>query len=84
MPGYFILKNQHSPSTARQRLKAIQEFTQLGSGYQLATRDMEIRGVGNLLGAEQSGQMDVIGFDSVYGNAARSDRRDSRTRNSPS
>ncbi len=48
---------------ARQRLKAIQEFTQLGSGYQLATRDMEIRGVGNLLGAEQSGQMDVIGFD---------------------
>lgn len=48
---------------SRQRLKAIQEFTQLGSGYQLATRDMEIRGVGNLLGAEQSGQMDVIGFD---------------------
>ena len=44
-------------------MKAIQEFTQLGSGYQLATRDMEIRGVGNLLGAEQSGQMDVIGFD---------------------
>jgi len=35
------------------------KFTQLGSGYQLATRDMEIRGVGNLLGAEQSGQMEV-------------------------
>lgn len=49
--------------TARQRLRAIQEFTQLGSGYQLATRDMEIRGVGNLLGAEQSGQMETIGFD---------------------
>jgi transcription-repair coupling factor (superfamily II helicase) len=48
---------------ARQRLRAIQEFTQLGSGYQLATRDMEIRGVGNLLGAEQSGQMETIGFD---------------------
>ncbi|MGF1516768.1 MAG: transcription-repair coupling factor [Nodosilinea sp.] len=48
---------------ARQRLRAIQEFTQLGSGYQLAMRDMEIRGVGNLLGAEQSGQMDAIGFD---------------------
>jgi len=48
---------------ARQRLKAIQEFTHLGSGYQLAMRDMEIRGVGNLLGAEQSGQMDAIGFD---------------------
>ncbi|NEO99955.1 MAG: transcription-repair coupling factor [Symploca sp. SIO2E9] len=48
---------------ARKRLRAIQEFTQLGSGYQLATRDMEIRGVGNLLGAEQSGQMEAIGFD---------------------
>jgi transcription-repair coupling factor (superfamily II helicase) len=49
--------------TASQRLRALQEFTQLGSGYQLATRDMEIRGVGNLLGAEQSGQMEAIGFD---------------------
>jgi len=49
--------------TARQRLRAIQEFTQLGSGYHLATRDMEIRGVGNILGAEQSGQMEMIGFD---------------------
>ncbi len=49
--------------TARQRLRAIQEFTHLGSGYQLAMRDMEIRGAGNLLGAEQSGHMDVVGFD---------------------
>ncbi len=48
---------------ARRRLRAIQEFTQLGSGYQLAMRDMEIRGVGNLLGVEQSGQMEAIGFD---------------------
>ncbi len=49
--------------TARERLRALQEFSQLGSGYQLATRDMEIRGVGNLLGAEQSGQMAAIGFE---------------------
>ncbi|BFM40896.1 transcription-repair coupling factor [Synechocystis sp. LKSZ1] len=49
--------------TARQRLRALQEFSQLGSGYQLATRDMEIRGVGSLLGAEQSGQMEAIGFE---------------------
>lgn len=48
---------------ARKRLRAIQEFTQLGSGYQLAMRDMEIRGIGNLLGAQQSGQLEVIGFD---------------------
>ncbi|WP_320667679.1 transcription-repair coupling factor [Prochlorococcus sp. MIT 1307] len=49
--------------SSRQRLRAIQEFAELGSGYQLAMRDMEIRGVGNLLGVEQSGQMEVIGFD---------------------
>ncbi len=55
--------DQALSDTARKRLRAIQEFTQLGSGYQLATRDMEIRGVGNILGAEQSGQMAALGFD---------------------
>ncbi len=59
----FYPKQSQLTDAARQRLRAIQEFTQLGSGYQLAMRDMEIRGVGNLLGAEQSGQMDAIGFD---------------------
>ncbi|HEY9763215.1 MAG TPA: transcription-repair coupling factor [Trichocoleus sp.] len=59
----FYPKQQALSPQARQRLRAIQEFTQLGSGYQLAMRDMEIRGVGNLLGVEQSGQMDAIGFD---------------------
>ncbi|MBF2029831.1 MAG: transcription-repair coupling factor [Oscillatoriales cyanobacterium C42_A2020_001] len=59
----FYPKGAQLTDTARQRLRAIQEFAQLGSGYQLAMRDMEIRGVGNLLGAEQSGQMEAIGFD---------------------
>lgn len=59
----FYPKQRVLSDAARQRLRAIQEFTQLGSGYQLAVRDMEIRGVGNLLGAEQSGQMEAIGFD---------------------
>lgn len=59
----FYPKQKVLSEQARQRLRAIQEFTQLGSGYQLATRDMEIRGVGNLLGVEQSGQMEAIGFD---------------------
>jgi transcription-repair coupling factor (superfamily II helicase) len=59
----FYPKQHQLSDAARQRLRALQEFTQLGSGYQLAVRDMEIRGVGNLLGAEQSGQMDAIGFD---------------------
>jgi transcription-repair coupling factor (superfamily II helicase) len=60
MLGYFI------PSNAPYLMppaRGYEQFTQLGSGYQLAMRDMEIRGVGNLLGAEQSGQMDAIGFD---------------------
>ncbi|NEP56611.1 MAG: transcription-repair coupling factor [Symploca sp. SIO2G7] len=59
----FYPKQKTLSEPARKRLRAIQEFTQLGSGYQLATRDMEIRGVGNLLGVEQSGQMEAIGFD---------------------
>ncbi|MEM9275222.1 MAG: transcription-repair coupling factor [Cyanobacteria bacterium P01_F01_bin.143] len=62
--AWLLYPNQQSlTETARKRLRALQEFSQLGSGYQLATRDMEIRGVGNLLGAEQSGQMVSIGFD---------------------
>lgn len=59
----FYPKQRALSDAARQRLRAIQEFTQLGSGYHLAMRDMEIRGVGNLLGVEQSGQMETIGFD---------------------
>ena len=59
----FYPGNASLSEAARQRLRAIQEFAQLGSGYQLAMRDMEIRGVGNLLGVEQSGQMETIGFD---------------------
>jgi len=59
----FYPKQRVLSDAARQRLRAIQEFTQLGSGYQLAMRDLEIRGVGNLLGVEQSGQMEAIGFD---------------------
>jgi len=59
----FYPNEEKLTTAARSRLRAIQEFAQLGSGYQLAMRDMEIRGVGNLLGVEQSGQMEAIGFD---------------------
>lgn len=48
---------------AQGRLRAIRDFTSLGSGYQIALRDMEIRGVGNILGAEQHGHMVSVGFD---------------------
>ncbi|MEG4014933.1 MULTISPECIES: transcription-repair coupling factor [unclassified Microcoleus] len=59
----FYPKQNKLSDAARQRLRAIQEFAQLGSGYQLAVRDMEIRGSGDVLGTEQSGQMEAIGFD---------------------
>ena len=59
----FYPSDEKLNETSRQRLKAIKEFSDLGSGYQLAMRDMEIRGVGNILGIEQSGQMETIGFD---------------------
>ncbi|MEW5899841.1 MAG: transcription-repair coupling factor [Acidobacteriota bacterium] len=48
---------------ARERLKALKEFTELGSGFRLAAKDLEIRGAGNLLGAEQHGYMEAVGFD---------------------
>ena len=48
---------------AEKRLKAIREFTELGSGIKIAMRDLEIRGAGNVLGAEQHGQMEAVGYD---------------------
>ena len=51
------------PKDALRRLQALQEFTELGSGFNLAMRDMEIRGAGNLLGAQQSGFIEEMGFE---------------------
>ena len=48
---------------AQKRLTAIREFTEFGSGFKIAMRDLEIRGAGNLLGAEQHGHMDAVGYD---------------------
>lgn len=48
---------------AEKRLKTIREFTDLGSGFRIAMRDLEIRGAGNLLGADQSGHMEAVGYD---------------------
>jgi len=48
---------------AEKRLQAIRQFTELGSGFKIAMRDLEIRGAGNLLGAEQSGHMEAVGYD---------------------
>lgn len=48
---------------ARKRLAAIRDYTELGSGFRIALRDLEVRGAGNLLGGEQSGHLDAIGYD---------------------
>ncbi len=62
--AYFLLPGLQSlTSDARKRMLAIQKYTQLGAGFKLAMRDLEIRGSGNLLGAEQSGHIAHIGFD---------------------
>ncbi len=58
IPGDLLLSED-----ARKRIEAIEEFSELGSGFQLATRDLEIRGAGNLLGAQQSGHIASVGFD---------------------
>ena len=62
--AYFVYKPDKMLSqTAEKRLKAIREFTQFGSGFKIAMRDLEIRGAGNLIGAEQHGHMDAVGYD---------------------
>jgi len=55
--------NRALSEQAYERLKTIGEFTELGSGFKIAMRDLEIRGAGNLLGAEQSGHIAAVGFD---------------------
>ncbi len=50
-------------SDARKRLAAIQEFSDLGAGFRIAAKDLEIRGAGNILGGEQSGQIAAVGFE---------------------
>lgn len=59
----FYKKNKEITQDAFKRLQAIKEFTTLGSGYQIALRDVEIRGVGNILGTKQHGHMVNVGFD---------------------
>jgi len=62
--AYLLVPPEGSLSpVARQRLTAIREFSDLGSGFRIAALDLEIRGAGNLLGGEQSGHIESIGFD---------------------
>ena len=61
--AYFLYKKDRVlTEIAQKRLQAIRDFTELGAGFKIAMRDLEIRGAGNLLGAEQHGQIAGVGF----------------------
>ena len=61
---YLLLPKRRSvTAVAAKRLKAIEEFSDLGAGFQIAMRDLEIRGAGNILGREQSGHIAVVGYE---------------------
>jgi len=62
--AYFCFKrNREISETATKRLEAIRQFTEFGSGFKIAMRDLEIRGAGSILGGEQHGNMEAVGYD---------------------
>jgi transcription-repair coupling factor (superfamily II helicase) len=62
--AYLLIPSEQELSPiARRRLAAIREFSDLGAGFRIAALDLELRGAGNLLGGQQSGHMDALGFD---------------------
>jgi len=62
--AYLLLDGDRSITpTATRRLKAIEEFTELGAGFKIALRDLEIRGAGNILGTQQSGHIAAVGYE---------------------
>ncbi len=62
--AYFCFKRDKQLSeVAEKRLEAIREFTEFGAGFKIAMRDLEIRGAGNILGGEQHGNMEAVGYD---------------------
>jgi len=61
---YLVLSPKHPvKEVAARRLKAIEQYSDLGAGFQIAMRDLEIRGAGNILGAEQSGHIEAVGYE---------------------
>ncbi len=62
--AYFLIDPQRSVTPkAAKRLKAVEDYTELGAGFRIALRDLEIRGAGNILGPEQSGHIAAVGYD---------------------
>lgn len=61
--AYFFYRTRNVTEKALERLTALQEYAELGAGYDIALRDLEIRGAGNILGKEQSGAVNKVGFN---------------------
>ena len=62
--AYFLMpRSGVVPEIAQKRLTALQDYAQLGAGFKIAMQDLEIRGAGNLLGTEQHGFVNAVGFD---------------------
>lgn len=76
--AYFCFKKGKALSDiAEKRLSAVREFTEFGSGFKIAMRDLEIRGAGNILGSEQHGHMEAVGYDmylKLLGEAVRAEK----------
>ena len=75
-------KDKVLTEVSQKRLQTIREFTEFGSGFKIAMRDLEIRGAGNLLGAEQHGHMDSVGYDmycKLLGEAVKEERGEAAT-----
>ncbi|QDU63663.1 Transcription-repair-coupling factor [Planctomycetes bacterium Pan216] len=75
---YVMLDDRPINPDALRRLKAIEEYSSLGSGFQIALRDLEIRGAGNILGPEQSGHIAAVGYElycQLLENAVRAEQR---------
>lgn len=61
--AYFLYRPRHLTERAAERLDALKEYAELGAGYDIALRDLEIRGAGNVLGREQSGAVNKVGLN---------------------
>lgn len=77
--AYFLYRPRRLTDTAGERLSALQEYADLGAGYEIALRDLEIRGAGNILGREQSGAINKVGLNlycQVLGDAVEEIRQE--------
>src|SRR2546426_9768304 len=78
----YLLVPDQVDAQAEERLQVLEHHTDLGSGYRIAQRDLELRGAGNLLGGEQSGHVQAVGFDMYLRWLQETDRKSTRLNSS--